>query len=210
MHGVDAAVSELRRDARLCGVIAPAHARVVGIGGIGVMAVGEFSNNQPHAAKIAARHHGAHVAHQCIARIAVVDRADAPCLARETDNLLSLGDGHRHRLLAQHVEARLEEFARDLEMRGVGCRNRDKVDPVRPLHLARQHLTPVAIAAIGCKAQPLAERPSFRSTMIECSGHESEFSINRRTQAVGRSDLAAIAAADHAPVQLGHRKGSLF
>ena len=86
---VDAAVGELRRDAGLRRVIAPADARVVGVGGVGVVAMGEFGHDQPDRAEIAARHHRPHVAHQRIAGVAVVDRADPARLARRCRTISS-------------------------------------------------------------------------------------------------------------------------
>ena len=46
MQGVDAAIGELAGDPGLCGIIAPAHARIVGIGGIGMKAVREFDDDE--------------------------------------------------------------------------------------------------------------------------------------------------------------------
>ena len=63
-------------------VVAPADARVVGIGGVGMMAVGEFGDDHPDLAEVAARDHRPHVADQRVAGIAVVDRADAAALSR--------------------------------------------------------------------------------------------------------------------------------
>ena len=61
MQRVDAAIGELRADPRLCRIIAPADAGVVGVGGVGVVAVGEFGIYEPHAADVTARDHRLHV-----------------------------------------------------------------------------------------------------------------------------------------------------
>ncbi len=86
---VDAAIGELRRDAGLCRIVAPAHARIVGIRRVGMEAVREFGLDEADLAQIAARHHGPHVAHQRIARIAVIDGADRTGARGRCDDILA-------------------------------------------------------------------------------------------------------------------------
>ena len=114
---MNAAVGKLPGNARLRGIIPPAHAGIVGIGRIGVKAVRELHDDQPDLAKVSTRHHAAHVAHQRIARIAIIDGADGTGARRSGHDVLRLVDGHRHGLLAQHVDACLEKSLGD----GIVC-----------------------------------------------------------------------------------------
>ena len=97
---MDAAIGKLRRDAGLSRVIAPADARIIGIGGIGMEAMGEFGLDETNLAEIATRHHGAHVAHQRIAGVAVVDSADRARAFGGGGDVLGFRNRYRHRLFA--------------------------------------------------------------------------------------------------------------
>ena len=197
---VDPAIGELRRHPRLRRVVAPAHARVLHVGRVRVMAVGELGVHHPHPAEVAARHHRPHVPHERVARVAVVDGADGPGLAGERHDLLGLPDGHRHGLLAQHVEARGEEGPRDLVMRGVRGRDRHEVQAAP---LSFQHLAP---RAVGTLAQPEAPAvgPALLRAVVERRGPELEQPVEPGAEAVGRPDLAPLAAADEAPGERAH------
>ena len=152
---MNAAIGELAGDSRLCGIVAPAHAGIVGVGGVGMETVREFDDDEPDLAEVAARHHRAHVADERIARVSVVDRADRARPRRRRHDVLRLIDGYRHRLLAQHVDACLKECLGDGVVRCVGRGHGHEVDAVRPVPLAREHLAPVAIGAVRGHAQPL-------------------------------------------------------
>ena len=201
---MDAAIGELGRNPGLCGVIAPAHARIVGTGGIGMVAMGELGHDKADAAKVAARHHGAHVTHQRIAGIAVVHRADPPHGAGGFHQILGLGLGHGHRLFAQHMDPGLEEGFGDFVMGRIGGGDGDKLHPVRAALLAGQHLAPVAVAAVRGEAKALAKVAAGFGVMVKRAGRKGEEPVKAGREAVGRADLAAFAAADHAPVQTCH------
>ena len=204
MQRVDAAIGELGRDARLRGIVTPADARVVGIGRVGVVAMGELGHHQPDRPEIPARHHRPHVAHQRIARIAVVHRADPPRRLGHADQVLAFLDGHRHWFLAQHVKAGLEERFRDRVMGGVRRRDGDQVDPVLARAFSRQHVAPVAIGPVCRQPQPLPIGAPRLGTVIQRPGDEVELPVDRRAQPVRRPDLAALAAADQSPLQSTH------
>jgi len=94
------------------------------------MTVCEFGHDDTNATKIPARHHGARVAHERIAGIAVVHRADPVPRACDPDDLPRLRQCRGQRLLAQNVEACLEEGACDFEVRCVGRRDCDQRESV--------------------------------------------------------------------------------
>ena len=203
---VDAAIGELRRRAGLRGIVAPAHARIVGVGGVGVEAVREFRLDEPDLAEIAARDHRPHVADQRIAGIAVVDRERNARRARRRDvSVLGLLERHRHRLFAQHRDARFEERLGDFVVRGVRRGDGDEIDAVGAIAFARQHLAPVAIGALGCDAEVLREGAALGGVGVERAGGEFIEPVDAGAEPMRGADLAAFAAADEAPVQLHAR-----
>ena len=113
-----------------------------------MMTVGEFGHDDADVTQIAARHHGACVAHQRIAGVAVVHRADPILRARDADDLPGFRQRRGQRLLAQYIEACFEKGARDLEMRCVGRSDGHQRQAVGVRLLRFQHLPPVAIGPI--------------------------------------------------------------
>ena len=112
VQSVNAAICELRRGAGLCGIVAPAHARIVRVGSVGVEAMREFGLDEPHLSEIAARDHRPHVAHQRIAGIAVVDGEERRRRAsRRAARSSRFVERHRHRLFAQHARCPLRRNA---------------------------------------------------------------------------------------------------
>ena len=105
MQRVNAAVGELGGYPSLCRIIAPAHARVVGVSGIGVMAMGKFGHNQPHLANVAPRHHGTHVADKGIARVAIIHRTTLACGMGGFDQIGSLVFCHGQGFFAQDMNS---------------------------------------------------------------------------------------------------------
>ena len=182
----------------------PQSANCVHIGGIGVVAMGKFRYHQPHAANIAARHHGPHMAHQRIAGIAVIHRTNPPRLARGQHQIFSLGLGHRHRLFAQHVKARLQESLGNLVMGGVWRRHRDQINAVGAAAFACQHLAPIAIGALGRKAQLLAKGAARSGVVVQRACGKAVKPIKASCKPMRWADLAAFAAADHTPIQFFH------
>ena len=149
MQRVNAAIGELRRHARLCRIIAPAHARVVGVSGVGVVAVGKFGHNQPHLANIASRHHGTHMAHKGIARVAIVHRTNLACGMRGFHQISGFILRHGQGLFAQNVEACREECFGDFVMGSVGRSHCHQINAVGAVTLTFQHLAPIAVGAVS-------------------------------------------------------------
>ena len=155
--------------------------------------------------EIAPGNHGPHVPDKRIARISVVDRADAARRAGGANDVFALIHRHRHRLFAKHMEPGLEKCLGDLKVRGVRRGDRDKIDPVGTVLFAGEHFTPVAIGAVFSDAETLREGTAGRRIVVERTGDEGEFAIDCRAKTVRGADLAALAASDHSPVQFGHR-----
>ncbi len=206
MKGVDAAIGELRRHTCLRRVIAPADAGVVHVGGIGVVAMGELGHDKAHLAKIAARHHCAHVAHQRISGIAIVHGADLAGAAGGQHQILGLGLGHSHGLFAQDVDPGLKERSGDFVVGRIGGGDGDKVDAVGACDLTREHFAPVAIGAVRGDPQAPGKGATARGIMVQRAGNKIEMRIKTSRKPVRGADLAAITTADHAPVQFRHRR----
>jgi hypothetical protein len=168
------------------------------------MTVAEIRDNEANLPDLVRAHHLPHLAHHRIGRVAVVHRADPAACPSHADDLLALLDGHRHRLFAQNVKARLEERLGDLEMGRVRRGHRHEIHAIVAVPLALQHLAPVAIGAVSRNAQPLGIGASLRRVRVERACHQDEIAVRLRTQPVRRTDLAAFAATDHAPVQSCH------
>src|SRR5207244_1485113 len=64
------------------------------------------------------------------------------------DEITRLGEGLRHRLVADDVEARIERCHRERVVRIVRRHDRDRLDAIRALALAFEHLCEAAVAAL--------------------------------------------------------------
>ena len=211
MLGVDALVGVDRGGPGLCGVEAPANARVLPVGRIGVEAVGELREHEAHMAEVATRHHRAHVPHEGIARIPVVDGEDPVRLPGGRDERLGVFDRGGERLFAQDVAAGLEERPRDLEMRAVGGGDGHEVRAFGTVPLSGQHLAPRPVRPLPRDAEPLRERAPARRIDVEGAGDEIERAVEAGADAVGAADLAVLAAPHEAPLEslFGHALASL-
>ena len=200
VQGVDTAISELRADSCLLRIIPPAHTRVIGVGGIGMVAMREFRLDQTHLPQIATRNHRPHVAYEAVARVAIIDRADKSRFAGQPDDCLSLGHGHRHGFFTKNVKARLEVRLCDLKMRRIGRRDGDQVDAIIAACFTLQHFAPITIGAVSGKSEPLTIRAPLVGSMIQCARSEREQAVEACANTVRGADLAALTPADHAPV----------
>ena len=201
---VNTTIGKLGRHPRLCGVIAPTDARVFHVGGVCVMAMSEFGHDNPNFAQIAPRHHRPHVPDQRITGIAIVYRANPTLGAGDLGDLLAFLDQHGHRLFTQHVEPGLKEPFGDFKVGGVGCGDRHQIKAVIAVGFCRQHLAPVAIGAVGSDAQLFGKSLAPCRIMVQRTRDKAICAVKPRAQPVRRPDLAAVTAADHAPIQSCH------
>ncbi len=119
-----------------------------------MVTMGELGDHHAHGPDVATGDHRPHVRDERVSGVPVVHRTDAAGFPRQADDLLAFLDGHRHRLLAEHVKPRGKEGTGDLEMRRVRRGDSDEIDPIRSGPLAVQHLAPVAVGAVSGKAEP--------------------------------------------------------
>src|SRR5579871_2773560 len=160
------------------------------------MSMSKLGHHGADLAEIAARYHRARVPHERVAGIAVVDRTDPAAGARRAYELLGFINGRRERLLAQYIEPRIEKCMGDLEVGGVRGRYCHQGQPVRARPLCLEHLAPVAIGALASDAEAQRERAAARGIRIERRSTKLECSIHRCADAVSRTDLAPLTAAD--------------
>jgi hypothetical protein len=137
---MDSASRENGRDAGEPWIVAPAHARVICIRSIRVMAVSELGYHDSNLAGIAAGNHRARMTHERVPGITVVDGANPAMLARRAHDLLRVLDGGGQRLLAKHVEAGSQKRLGDLEMQTVGCRDGGEIEAMRARPFSVEHL----------------------------------------------------------------------
>ena len=204
MERMDPAIGKLPRHACHRRIIAPTHPRVVGIRRIAMVPVGEIRHHQPHFPDIAPRNHVPHLADHRIGAVAIVHRTNPARRPGDAHDLLALFDRHRHRLLAKHVEPGFQKGLGDIEMRRVRCRHGHQIDAILAPPLARQHLLPIGISPVRRDPQFLGIGPTPLGIGIQSARCQHEVPIRPRAHQMRRSDLAALAAADHAPIQSRH------
>ena len=204
MQRVNAAIGELARHPSHRRIIAPTHARIVGIGPVTVVAVAEVCHHQTDLAQLTGAHHRAGLADHRISGIAVIHRADLAGGGGDANDFLAFLHRHGHWLFAQHVEPSLKKSLGNLKMRGVRRGDSDQINPVRAPAFPRQHFRPVAVSAVRRNPQTLGIIAPGVSPMIQCASGKFKMSVGQGPQSVGWPDLAAFTAADHAPFQFCH------
>mmetsp|Transcript_7399 Transcript_7399/g.12464 ORF Transcript_7399/g.12464 Transcript_7399/m.12464 type:complete len:348 (-) Transcript_7399:1816-2859(-) len=201
---MNTAIGKLPRHTRHRRIIAPADTRIVRIGRIAVMSVAEVRDHQPDLAQFACTYHRTRLPNHGIGGIAVVHGADFTGPLCNAHNLFALVHLHGHGLFTQHVEARLKERFGDLKMGRIGRGHRDQINAVGTVLFACQQFLPIAIGTVRADAQALRIIPTSIGPVIQGARSEFKQAVGLRAQAVCGSDLAALAAPDHAPFQLCH------
>ena len=152
MHGVNTAIGKLCRDTCLQRIIAPAHAWIVGICGIGMMTVGEFGIDNANSAEITTRNHRAHMPNQRIARVTVINGANLLCRFNQTHDLFAFINGHGHRLFTQHIKTCFEKSFGDFKVCRIGSCDSDQIDSVIAVAFTFEHILPATVGTLGRKA----------------------------------------------------------
>ena len=188
----------------------PARARALRIGApLGLLVAGRlgrpgqpvlriFDLHEPDHAEIAALDHLAHPPHQRIAGVIVGQREDAARLLDRGLDPLRLGERNRQRLVADDVEARLEEGDRRPGMHVVRGDDRNRLDPVGALRLGLRHGLVVVVDAVGGEAERFARAPRLLRRRRQRAGDELVLVVDPRGDAVNRADEGALPAAHHA------------
>ena len=87
----------------------------------------------------------------------------------------------------------------DLKMRRVRCGDGDKINRIVLLFFAGQHVLPAAVAAVA-KSQTAAIGNPLIGPVIQSAGGELKQTVKPSTQSMCRPNLAAVTAANHAPL----------
>ena len=77
--------------------------------------------------------------------------------------------------------------------------DRDGFDSVRTLSFFREHFLVIRVAAVRINAEADTEIFTAFRVDIKCTGNELERTVTQCRRAMNVADLAAAAAADHAP-----------
>ncbi len=151
--------------------------------------------------ELARLHHGARLPHQGIAGVIVRDREDQAGFTGELRELIGLAPRGRQRLVADHMDAGLQEGAGGCGMGVVRRDDGDRVDAVLQPPLAARHLVEIAIDAIRLEEQILAGGLGPLRVGGEGARHKLPAVVETGRDAVHRADEGAAPAADHAEAQ---------
>ena len=156
--------------------------------------------------EVARLHHVARELHHRVARVRVHEAERELRLLHERLELLRLGDGERHRLLAHHVESGLQTRLRDREVRVVRRADRDEVDALllREGELARDHVLVRAVDALRIETEVAPLLEGLLGIHVERAGHDVRAAVHTRRLAVHLADERADAAANHTHLQFLH------
>ena len=174
------------------------------------MAMAKVCDHQADAANFACPHHGARLAHHGVGRIGVIHREDLAGFLGHPNDLFAFFHGHRHRLLAQDVEACFEKRFGNFEVGRIGRGHSHQIHPVLARSFPSEHFRPIAISAVSGKAQALGIGATLLRPVVQRTCDKFKEPVGLGAQTVCRSDLAAFAAPDHAPFQLCHGDLSLL
>ena len=197
--GVGADVAERPAGARALRIGAPLGLLVAALlGRPGQPVLRIFDLHQPKDAEIAALDHLAHPAHQRIAGVIVGEGEEAARLLDRRLHPLGFGERHRQRLVADDVDARLQEGDGRPGVHVVGGDDRNRLDPVRPLGLRLRHALVVVVDAVGRKSKGFARPARLLRRRRQRAGDQFVLVVDARGDAVHRADEGALAAAHHA------------
>ena len=143
----------------------------------------------------------ARLAHQRVAGVVVGQaehEAGAPHRPHQVERVVDRG---RHRLVADHVDAGLEERLGGGMVDVVRGDDRDRVDAVVARRLLLRHLLEAGIGALGRDPQLRGRRPGPCRIGAERARDQLVAVVQTRGDAVHGADERALAAADHAQAQ---------
>ena len=141
---------------------------------------------------------GPRLAHHGIAGIGVGDAEEAAAALYGLDQVAGLGQRRRQRLVANHVDAGLEERAGDRVVHIVRRDDGNDLDAVGALGLRRRHLAVVGVDALGRQLSVLAREDGVLGIGAEGAGDQLIAVVQPRGDAVGAADEGAAPTADHA------------
>ena len=124
-------------------------------------------------------------------------------LRRRLRKLLRLGQRRGQRLVADHVDAALQELARRRRVHVVGRDDRHRLDAVLPPRLALGHRREVVVDPVPGEPERRARRPRLLRRRGQRARHQLVLVVDPRGDAVHRADEGVLAAADHAEPDAG-------
>ena len=131
-------------------------------------------------------------------------RENAAGFLRQLGELLRLLQRRRERLVADDVDAALQECLRDLEVHVVRRDDGDRLYAVLQPRLAPRHLLVAAVGAILAQADLESGGLGARRVGGERAGDQLVLVVDTRGDAVHRADEGALAAAHHAEADAPH------
>ena len=161
--------------------------------------------DQADRAQLARADHLARLPHQRIAGVAVGDGEHEPGPAREPQKIEGVLELSGERLVADDVDAKLEEGPRDRVMARVWRHDRHHLDAVLARRLALGHLLPAAVPAFGLDLERGGEVAAPSGVGGKDARYQRITSVEAGGAAVGIPDVRAGSAADHAEAELAAR-----
>ena len=145
-------------------------------------------------------------AHHQVARVVVGEAEDQAARLDDPHQLPGVRERARHRLVADDVEAVLQELLADGEVEGVARNDRHQVDaPVFGQGgLGLGHLLVGAVAALGGHVHLPADLEAPVVVAAEAAGDEFGLVVHQGGDAMGDADAAS--AADHSQPELAFRR----
>ena len=163
--------------------------------------------HEPNGPELALGHHLPRLPDHGVAGIVVRQHEDAARLLDQFGELARILEGRGHRLVADDVDAAIEERLGRREVDVVGRDDRHRVDPVLAPRLALGHLGEVAVAARRIEAQLLARGLRLLGRGGERAGHQLVAPVQTGGDPVHPTDERPLPAADHAQPQPAARPG---
>ena len=149
--------------------------------------------------EIAVFDHLARLLNELMTGVAVGHADNAVLVFCQLYQLVRLLGGEAQRLLADNMQTSFESSLADLVVHTVRRCDGNRLHAVRALGLLCEHGLVIWIAAVRVNVQLLAEVLAALGIDVERTGNQFEVEVAQCSRAMDVADLAAAAAADHAP-----------
>ena len=196
--GVGADVADGTAGAGALGVGAPGGLLVARVGGERQPVLRVLGLDDADLAERAGLHEVAGLPDQRVAGVVVGEEEPCAVLGLHRSELAGSRKRVGQRLVADDVDAGLEEGLRRTGVHVVGGDDRDGLDAVGPGGLLRRHLLVARVDAVGSEPEVLARLLRRGGVRAQRAGDEVVVAIEARGDAVDVADEGARAAADHA------------
>ena len=153
---------------------------------------------QTNISQIARRHHGPGLAGHGVAAVVVGQRKQAVAGAHAGHQRLRVGQRRGQRLVANHVDARLQKSLRHGRVQVVGRDDGDRVDAVGALRFSLCHGAVVAVGTVGRDMQLGRAGAGALGVSRQGAGHKFIAVVHARGDAVHRADEGPLPATHHA------------